>query len=85
MSAIFWPCDAIYGNIGSGNGLVPDGTKPLPGPVPPETSFTGSAEDVNSWYEFEKYPYKITSNHPRGQFELTVVMKTHILLCETLF
>ena len=33
-----WPCDAIWQqefwvNIGSGNGLFPDGTKPLPKPM----------------------------------------------------
>ena len=32
-----WPSDAIWRqiwiNIGSGNGLVPDGTKPLPEPM----------------------------------------------------
>ena len=28
-----WPSDAIWVNIGSGNGLLPDGTKPLPEPM----------------------------------------------------
>ena len=28
-----WPSDAIYVNIGSGNGLLPDSTKPLPDPM----------------------------------------------------
>ena len=27
------PSDAIWINIGSGNGLLPDGTKPLPEPM----------------------------------------------------
>ena len=27
-----WPSDALV-NIGSGNGLLPDGTKPLPEPM----------------------------------------------------
>ena len=27
------PYDEIWVNIGSGNGLVPDGTKPLPEPM----------------------------------------------------
>ena len=46
-------------NIGSGNGMLPDGTKPLPGPklsVRPcgiQLSFTGIAQDIFSWYRFE--------------------------------
>ena len=28
-----WPSDATWVNIGSGNGLLPDGTKPLPEPM----------------------------------------------------
>ena len=28
-----WPSDTILVNTGSGNGLLPDGTKPLPEPM----------------------------------------------------
>ena len=38
VQASLWPCDTIFRNrsfvnIGSGNGLLPDGTKPLPEPM----------------------------------------------------
>ena len=52
-------------NIGSGNGLLPDSTKPLPEPLLtnhqwgsvafPETNFTECTQDMNSQNEFEKY------------------------------
>ena len=47
----------IWVNIGLGNGLLPDGTKPLPEPMLTyqwgsvalsQTNFTGSAHDINS-------------------------------------
>ena len=51
-------------NIGSGNGLLPDGTKPLPEPVLtnhhwglvallPNGNFTLNAYHIWPWYEFE--------------------------------
>ena len=50
-------------NTGSGNGLLPDGTKPLPEQywlISSEVlliihlgNFRGSAEDIYPWYEFE--------------------------------
>ena len=64
-----WPSDAIWQqiwvNIGSGNGLLPDGTKPLPEPMltnrhPPEMlwhscdgNFTVNVPDIYAWYKFE--------------------------------
>ena len=50
----------IWVNIGSGNGLLPDGTKPLPEPMLTYhqqdsveiTNFTASAQDINSQTEF---------------------------------
>ena len=53
--------DIVWVNIGSGNGLVPDGTKPLPEPVLIyhclmiwylHKQFHRSAQDINSWNEF---------------------------------
>ena len=59
---ILTSCGAKLVNIGSGNGLLSDGTKPLPGPMfathqwnSPEDSFTGNAQDIYPWYKFENY------------------------------
>ena len=53
----------VLGNTGSGNGLLPDGTKPLLEPMltiinevlwhSPEDNFTRNAQDVYAGYEFE--------------------------------
>ena len=61
----------IQVNIGSGNGLLPDGTKPLPEPMLTNhqgshqraiwPNLIGNAEDVYPWKEF-KYHYHKTSN-----------------------
>ena len=40
-----------------------------------ETNFTGSAQDIKSWNDFEKYTCKITSTFPKGwldKVEITV-------------
>ena len=47
-------------NIGSGNGLVPDGTKSLPEPMltnnlSPDSNFTENTYDIYRWNEFEIY------------------------------
>ena len=65
-------------NIGSGNGLLPDGTKPLLnqcwliiGEVlwhSPEGNFTWNAQDIYPWRELENYWFKITSASPRDQW-----------------
>ena len=34
----------------------------------PYNNFTGSARDINSWYEFENYNFEITATSPRGQW-----------------
>ena len=79
----FGPGEAMvwqrYGSIWFSHGLVPEGTKPLPKPMltyhwwgyvwhSPKTNFTGSAVDINSYNEFEKYTYKIISTLLRGQW-----------------
>ena len=51
-------------NIGSGNGFLPDGTKPLPKPALTHrqwdlVSFT--SENFTPWYEFENCEFKITT------------------------
>ena len=51
----------ILDNIGSGNGLLPDGTKPLPDIV------DLSSEGFCGIYEFEKDILKIIFKSPRGQ------------------
>ena len=60
-----WPSDNIWWqiwvNIGPGNGLLPDGTKPLPETMLTshhqhlKTSCTGRAQDINSSKEIGKY------------------------------
>ena len=56
----------ILVNNGSGNGLLPDGTKPLPEPMLsidisavlchlPEGNFTEKAQANYLWYNFEDY------------------------------
>ena len=50
----------IWVNIGSGNGLLPDGTKPLPEPMLVKSS------DINIL--FENYMSKISFKCPRGQW-----------------
>ena len=69
--------------LGSGNGLLPDGPKPLPDPgnvdlsvsiqffvlsYLPKTNFTGSAQDMDLLNKFEKYTCKIIPTSPRGQW-----------------
>ena len=57
--------DKIWVNMDSGNGLLSDGTKPLPEPVLTihqwglqhlsEGNLKGNVQDIYDWYEFEKY------------------------------
>ena len=61
-------------NDGSGNGLVPDGTKPLPRLLiseilwhEPESNFTASSPTIIMYNECENYTLKITITFPRGQ------------------
>ena len=94
MTNSLWPNDTIWEqiwvNIGSGNGLLPDGTKPLPEPMLTchqwsfvfslYNSFTGSAWDISSWYKFENYNFEITATFPRAN-ELNLI--THSWNCFT--
>ena len=47
--------------IGSGNGLLPDGTKSVPEPIlttdqwDPDSNFTENTQDISCWNEFEIY------------------------------
>ena len=60
---------SIWVNIGSGIGLVPDGTKPIPEPVlllnnevlwhSPESYFTMSAQGTIMYNKFKNYTLKI--------------------------
>ena len=51
----------IWVNIGSGSGLLPDGTKPYPELISkvwwhsPEGNFTGNTQEICHQYEFENY------------------------------
>ena len=67
------------GDIDSGNGLLPDGTRQLPEPVlisedlrhSPEDNSTWNVQDVYPWYEFWTYPlFKITAVVSAGGNEL---------------
>ena len=55
-------------NIGLGNGLLPDGAKPLPEPM--LTYYRGDlvALTGNAWYEFRNFWFKNTATYPRGQW-----------------
>ena len=54
--------DKDLGNIGSGNGSLPDGTKQLPEPMlaiikgflwhSSESNFTGNPQDIYPWFKF---------------------------------
>ena len=60
----------ILVSIGSGNGLLPDGTKPIPEPMlinhqwghvaftwSSQGSFAGNAKNIYPWYEFVMYVF----------------------------
>ena len=59
------------GNIGSGYGLLPDGTKPLPKPIipyhqwsiwySPEGNYTKNPQDINHDNKLKNYTLKIAS------------------------
>ena len=67
----------IWVSIGSGNGLLPDGTKPLPEPlltlcqsgpvVSPEGCSTGNNPGSSHWDVFQNRTIKFASTPPRGQ------------------
>ena len=55
-----WPSDTIWhqANADSGNGLLPDSTKPLHGSLCTNhqwsiVAFTGNAQDIYPWYELK--------------------------------
>ena len=69
----------IWVNIGSGNGLLPDGTKPLPEPMlthyqskvqrhPSRHSFRRISLTINHWNNFEFFLSKFSFKSPRGQW-----------------
>ena len=65
-------------NIGSSNGSLPDGTKPLPEPMliyhhlgpmySSEDNFTRDTSTSNNWDQHENYVSKISFESPRGQW-----------------
>ena len=68
----------IWINIGPGNGLLPDGTKPLPEPMvmshcqgvwySPESVFTPSTQRTILYNDLESYTFfRITAASPRDQ------------------
>ena len=67
-------------NIGSDNGLLPDGTKPLPEPMfttpewghSPEGNFTGNAQYIYIYISLI-WIYKITNFKITGNSHLSVV------------
>ena len=65
----------ILVNIGSGNNLLPDGTKPSLELMftnhqwhSPQGNFTGYTQESYPWYKFENYQLKIMTESPRGQW-----------------
>ena len=68
----------ILVNTGSGNGLLPDGTKPLPEPMLTYHQQGSVAfiwghhhrrfEDTHQWSKIENYTYKITLSYTGGQW-----------------
>ena len=64
-------------NIGSGNGLLPDGTKPLSNQCwliitevlwhSPESNLTENAQTIILWIDFDNHTFKIIATSPRGQ------------------
>ena len=77
----------IWVNIGSGNGLVPDSTKPLPEPMltnhqwSPVTFRSGQFHKRCLNHQsnpFENYMSKISFNFPRGQWVNYIVDKTSV-------
>ena len=72
MRTYIWVC------MGSGNGLLPDGTKPLSEPVltyhqsvlshSPESNLTRSAHELNPYHVFRGYTFKITTTSLSGQW-----------------
>ena len=61
-------------DIGPGNGLLPDDTKPLPEPLRlcgiPWGNFTASAQATILYKEFENHTFKINATFPRGQSDV---------------
>ena len=48
----------------------------------PEGNYTGTAQDIFPWYEFEKYCFKITAVSPRGQWvKIGKPLIGHPVLC----
>ena len=68
----------ILVNTGWGNGLLADGTNPLPEPMltshsqvlwhSHESNFTARAQAPNRYNEFKNYIFKITVTSPQGQW-----------------
>ena len=83
--------------ICSGDGLMPDGTKPLPGPMLTnhwwslvaftKSNFTENEQDTYLWDVFVKYKFNITTASPRGQWVDSLILKLklcvilHIKIC----
>ena len=78
---LWWSVAAssIMVNIGSGNGLLPDGTKPLPEPMltyhlsevqwqSPEGNLTRDTSAISCWKQLENYLDKMSSKSPRVQW-----------------
>ena len=80
----------IWVNIGSGNGLVPDGTRTLPKPMLTNHHWCfvtltwgqfhmKKIQDVYSWYELENYWFK-SQLHLPGANELTHIMVFYVFI-----
>ena len=70
----------IWVNIGSGNGLLPNGTKPLPEPsltchqYGSVACFTAIDQVDILYSELENYNFKITATPQRGQWVKSIYM-----------
>ena len=61
----------ILVNIGSGNGLLHDGTKPLPEPMLTDHEWSSVTFILGQFHKrclFENYIFKISFKFPRGQW-----------------
>ena len=68
----------IWVDIGSGNGLLPDSTKPLPEPsVKSSDNFTGDVSTINHNNLFENYMSKISKFPGANELSYNIIKTCH--------
>ena len=66
----------IWVNIGSGHGLIPDGTQILPELIlisevmwhPPASVYTANAQATVLYNQFKNWTFEITATYPMGKW-----------------